>query len=227
MKASPVVQRTRQAGVVGEQQVGDRAEQVRLANARGAADEQRVVGLRGHLGDGQRGGVGEAVAVADDELVEGQLGVAERAGAGRARRDVGRRAPAALARATGASRARRVARAGACAAPWRRSPARRARRSCRAEHLLDAGLEHAPEALADPAAACARRLQVSCPRRAPAAAAARARCGRSARRRQRELGLHARPYVLELGAHGSVNPLLPERVDGYSEEGPRAPVGRL
>ena len=33
-------------------------------------EEERVVGLARGLGDGQRGGVGEAVAVADDELVE-------------------------------------------------------------------------------------------------------------------------------------------------------------
>ena len=77
MKASPVVSAHAQAGAVGEQEVGDRAQQVGLADARRAADEERVVGLRGHLGDGQRGGVGEPVAVADHELVEGQLGVAE------------------------------------------------------------------------------------------------------------------------------------------------------
>ncbi len=67
-----------QAGAVREQQVGDRAEQVGLADAGRTADEQRVVGLRGHLGDGQRRGVRKPVAVADDELLECQLGVAER-----------------------------------------------------------------------------------------------------------------------------------------------------
>ena len=51
--------------------VGDRVQQVRLAEAGRAADEQRVVGQAGHLGDGQRGRVGEPVAVADHELVEG------------------------------------------------------------------------------------------------------------------------------------------------------------
>ena len=35
-----------------------------------AADEQRVVREAGHLGDGERGGVGEPVGVADDELLE-------------------------------------------------------------------------------------------------------------------------------------------------------------
>ena len=89
-------------GVVGEQEARDRAEQVGLADAGRAADEQRVVGLRGHLGDGQRGGVGEPVAVADDELVEGELGVAERAG-GQARGQ--------------ARRSRRLARSGPARAP--------------------------------------------------------------------------------------------------------------
>ncbi len=67
-----------QARVVGEQEARDRAQQVGLADSRRTADEERVVGLRGHLGDRQRGGVGEPVAVADDELVEGELGVAQR-----------------------------------------------------------------------------------------------------------------------------------------------------
>ncbi len=103
VNASPVVQRTVRPGLWREQQGGDRAEQVGLADAGRAADEQRVVGLRGHLGDGQRGGVGEAVAVADDELVEGQLGVAERA---RARAVAWRRAPALACSAPVASGAR-------------------------------------------------------------------------------------------------------------------------
>jgi len=64
--------------VVREHEVCDRAQQVRLADAWWPADEQGVVRVSGHLGDRQRGGVGEPVAVADHELVEGQLGVAER-----------------------------------------------------------------------------------------------------------------------------------------------------
>ena len=51
-----------------------------LADSGRTADEQRVVGLRRHLGDRQRGGVRQTVAVADHELVEGELGVAERPG---------------------------------------------------------------------------------------------------------------------------------------------------
>ena len=68
-------------GVVGQHEPRYRAEQVGLSDSRRAADEQRVVGLCGHLRDGERRGVREAVAVADDELLEGQLGVAQRAGA--------------------------------------------------------------------------------------------------------------------------------------------------
>src|ERR1019366_6671774 len=59
-----------------------RAEQVRLADARGTTDEQRVVGVGWHLGDGQGRGVGEAVGVADHELVECELGIAKGAGVG-------------------------------------------------------------------------------------------------------------------------------------------------
>ena len=62
------------AAVLGDV-VGDRVQQVRLAEPGRAADEERVVGQAGHLGDGERGGVGEPVAVADDELVEGQARV--------------------------------------------------------------------------------------------------------------------------------------------------------
>jgi hypothetical protein len=53
-------------------------QEVGLADARRAVDEQRVVGLGGQLGDGERGGVREAVRVADDELVEGVAGVERR-----------------------------------------------------------------------------------------------------------------------------------------------------
>ena len=60
-----------QAVAVGLHVVADRVEEVRLAEPRLAVDEERVVGLGRHLGDGERGGVPEPVAVADDELVEG------------------------------------------------------------------------------------------------------------------------------------------------------------
>ena len=52
---------------------------MRLADAWGTADEEWVVRLRRHLSHGQSRGVGEAVGVAYDELVEGELGIAERA----------------------------------------------------------------------------------------------------------------------------------------------------
>ena len=127
----------RQPGAVGEQEVRDRAEQVGLADAGRAADEQRVVGLGRHLGDGERGGVREAVAVADDELVEGELGVAERS----ARAALG---PS----AGGARRARPGRRRTQARRRWRRASTTTSGPSTRA----DAGLEHPAEALADPPA---------------------------------------------------------------------------
>ena len=62
-----------------EHVVADGVEEVRLAEARRGVEEQRVVGLAGKLRDRQRRGVGEAIAVADDELVEAVAGV-QRAG---------------------------------------------------------------------------------------------------------------------------------------------------
>ena len=64
-----------QAAAVLVDVVGDRVQQVGLAEPGRAADEERVVGQAGHLGDGERGRVGEPVAVADHELVEGQARV--------------------------------------------------------------------------------------------------------------------------------------------------------
>ena len=59
------------AAAVGRDVVPDRVQEVRLAEAGRAADEERVVGDAGHLGDREGGGVREAVGVADDELLEG------------------------------------------------------------------------------------------------------------------------------------------------------------
>ena len=59
------------AGEHGADVVPDGVEQVGLAQPGGAVDEQGVVGLRGRLGDRERGGVGETVRGTDDELVEG------------------------------------------------------------------------------------------------------------------------------------------------------------
>ena len=66
----------------GAHVVADRVEQVGLAEPGGPVDEQRVVGPARALGDRQRGGVGEAVRRADDELVEGVAGVQRARGPG-------------------------------------------------------------------------------------------------------------------------------------------------
>ena len=55
--------------------VADRVQQVGLAQAGLAVDEERVVGLGRRLGHRDRGGVGEPVAGADDEGLEGVLRV--------------------------------------------------------------------------------------------------------------------------------------------------------
>ena len=62
----------------------DRVQQVGLAQAGVAVDEQRVVGLGGGLGDRDGGRVREPVAAADDERLEGVLRV--EAGGRRAQR---------------------------------------------------------------------------------------------------------------------------------------------
>jgi len=62
------------AAVVGDE-VRDRVQEVRLAEARVPVDEERVVGLRRGLGDGERGRVGKAVRRPDHERVEGVLRV--------------------------------------------------------------------------------------------------------------------------------------------------------
>src|ERR1700680_3015871 len=95
-------------------------------------------------------------------------------------------------------------------------PNRRSRdeldRRVRAEDELRAGLDHAPEAIMDPAARMGRSLdeqklarQLDGPQRSQPDAV----CGLVDG--ERELGLHARPYVLQLRAHGSVYPLLSQR----------------
>jgi hypothetical protein len=50
--------------------VPDRVQQVGLAQAGVAVDQQRVVRLAGRLGDGDGGGVGEPVAGPDHEGLE-------------------------------------------------------------------------------------------------------------------------------------------------------------
>ena len=51
--------------------VADRVHQVGLAQPDAAVEKERVVGHRGRLGHRLRGGVGEAVRIPDDEVVEG------------------------------------------------------------------------------------------------------------------------------------------------------------
>ena len=51
--------------------VADGLHQVGLAHADAAVEEERVVGFRRTFGDRLAGGVGELIAAADDECVEG------------------------------------------------------------------------------------------------------------------------------------------------------------
>ncbi len=60
--------------------VADGVHQVGLAHAHAAVEEERIVGLGGALGHGQRGGAGKLVAVADDEGIEGVARVELRRG---------------------------------------------------------------------------------------------------------------------------------------------------
>ena len=48
--------------------MADRVHQVGLAQTDAAVQKERIVGVRRGPGDGLRGGVGEPVGVADDEL---------------------------------------------------------------------------------------------------------------------------------------------------------------
>jgi hypothetical protein len=64
--------RDARAGARAQRGVADGLQQVRLAEAGAAEDEQRVVDAARVLGDGEAGGVREAVAAADDEAVERQ-----------------------------------------------------------------------------------------------------------------------------------------------------------
>jgi hypothetical protein len=57
-------------GVVAENAVPDGMHEVGLAQAGVAVNEQRVKGLRGRLGHGERRRVGELVVGADDEVLE-------------------------------------------------------------------------------------------------------------------------------------------------------------
>ena len=62
-------------GLEGGDVVRDRVQEMRLPESGWSVQEQRVIGLTGRLGDGERGRVRQAVPVADHELVEGVTGV--------------------------------------------------------------------------------------------------------------------------------------------------------
>ena len=158
----------------------------------------------------------EPVAVADDELLEGQLGVAQRPAARGAasvapRRRAGRRG--------GARRARRSARgAGDAVASRAGEVETRVVAEDWAAHDSSRRPKRSPIQPRPCGGACNVRRRSS----SSAGAAARARCGRWPRRRKRKLGLHARPYVLQLGAHGSVDPLSPKELT-TNKRGARGP----
>ena len=188
-----------------------------------AADEQRVVGLGGHLGDGQRGGVGEAVAVADHELVEGELGVAERrsvervgASRGGVRWAARSRAAARRARRRVASGRRRARRLATRARRWRPRRAR-ARRwpgaACRS-------------ARGSSAQRVRRRLErAGARRRARRPQRRRARCGRWARRRRGRAAACTRVQMCSSSAltAASVRSSPGGRCWELFERGPRGP----
>ena len=70
---------------VADDVLADGVEQMRLAQADAAVKEERIVGFAGRLGDGQRGGIGKIVVVADDERFKGVFGIEMQfAAAGRA-----------------------------------------------------------------------------------------------------------------------------------------------
>ena len=62
---------SRSAGLRRLQRVADGLHQMRLAESHPAVQEQRIVGFRGLLGDGQGRGVRELIRGADDKRVEG------------------------------------------------------------------------------------------------------------------------------------------------------------
>src|SRR5208283_1416585 len=57
---------------------------MRLAEADAAVKKKRVVGFAGRLGDGEGGGIGKIVVVADDERFKGVFGIEMQFAVGRA-----------------------------------------------------------------------------------------------------------------------------------------------
>ncbi len=164
-----------------------------LADAGRAADEERVVGLGRHLRDGQRGRVGETVAVADHELLEGQLGVAE--GPGSVRRRGWRRG--------GRTPADGIA-------PGLLGCFGQLQLPAGAERELDARLDRAAVALLDPSArVCGHRHHDRLLAQLERTQRLQPDLVGGLVHRQRQLGLDVRPNLLEVVVHGSVLQLLP------------------
>ena len=67
------------AGMLRENKVADRMDQVRLAKTHATVDEQRVVRRSRMFGDLQRRGAGELVGFAGDKIVETKFGNEARA----------------------------------------------------------------------------------------------------------------------------------------------------
>jgi hypothetical protein len=61
-------------GVEASDLVADRVKEVGFAQADTPVDEERVIGLRGELGDGLARRLGELIGVADHEGIEGVAG---------------------------------------------------------------------------------------------------------------------------------------------------------
>ncbi len=130
---------------LGDDLVADRVHQVGLAEADAAVQEERVVGVARSLGDGQAGGVGQAVGRPDDEVREGVARVDE--GRPALAADTGRFEPHLLALATrrGARRRGDGRRAGACSVRF----TGRVGRGADDEFDLDAVADDARQRLAD------------------------------------------------------------------------------
>lgn len=193
-----------------------------LTDAWGPADEERVVGLSGHLGDRQGGGVGESVGVTDDELIERELGVAQWPNVrGHVR---GRATRLRLLCMRRSGRATSVAGRGDRAGVGRgRGRADELDDGPSPQDELRARLDYPAEARLDPALRVRRGLdQETVTGELERAQGRQPDAIGGLVDREGELGLHPRPYVLELVAHGSVDrPLLPEAGDrNYSKEGP-------
>ncbi len=189
---------------------------MRLADARRPADEQRVVGLRGHLRDSQGGGVGQTVAVADHELIERELGIGHPPDQRICSPADPRRTIVAVVSISQAPSPRRLNRGatngGRGCLGGRAAVREQLDYDALPEDALCTGLQSSPEAISHPPVRLRGNLDDEALVRGIADlqglkpdAVSRLADGAC------ELCLHARPYVLLLGTHGSDNPLLSGR----------------